>query len=122
MAIILAKKGALSLIGGTAIMLGAELGTCSDTLIATIKGSKAALKTGLFHLFFNLITIVIGLIFFTPFNNLVLMVSQNATVERTLANAHMLFNALGVLLFVWTIPLFERILNKMLPEKPGILS
>ncbi len=122
MAIILAKKGALSLIGGTAIMLGAELGTCSDTLIATIKGSKAALKTGLFHLFFNLITIIIGLIFFTPFNKLVLFVSQNATVERTLANAHMLFNALGVLIFVWTIPLFERLLNKMLPEKPGISS
>jgi phosphate:Na+ symporter len=55
MAIILAKKGFLSIAGGTAIMLGAELGTCSDTLVATIKGSRAAIKTGLFHLTFNLI-------------------------------------------------------------------
>ena len=50
MAIILSKKGLLSLGGGIAVMLGAELGTCSDTLLATIKGSRAALKTGLFHL------------------------------------------------------------------------
>lgn len=53
MAIILAKKGLLSLSGGIAVMLGAELGTCSDTLIATIRGSRAAIKTGLFHLTFN---------------------------------------------------------------------
>ena len=48
MAIILAKKGFLSLTGGVAVMLGAELGTCSDTLLATVKGSRQALKTGLF--------------------------------------------------------------------------
>jgi Na+/phosphate symporter len=62
MAIILSKKGLLSLAGGIAVMLGAELGTCSDTLLATIKGSRAAIKTGLFHLTFNLLSIIIGLI------------------------------------------------------------
>jgi phosphate:Na+ symporter len=64
MAIILTKKGLLSLGGAIAIMLGAELGTCSDTLLATIKGSKQALKTGLFHLIFNLLSITIGLTLF----------------------------------------------------------
>lgn len=122
MAIILAKKGALSLAGGTAIMLGAELGTCSDTLIATIKGSKAALKTGLFHLIFNLISIILGLILFTPFIMLVERISAGATIERTLANAHMLFNFFGVIMFVWTLPFFEAILNKLIPEKPNVLS
>ena len=67
MAIILAKKGFLSLAGGVSIMIGAELGTCSDTLLATIKGTRQALKTGLFHLTFNLISIIIGLMFFYPF-------------------------------------------------------
>lgn len=117
MAIILSKKGLLSLAGGIAIMLGAELGTCSDTLLATIKGSRSAIKTGIFHLTFNLISIIIGLIFFYPFMELVKYISYNATVERTIANAHMLFNIMGVLIFVWTIPLFEKILNKLLPEK-----
>lgn len=122
MAIILAKKGLLSLAGGTAIMLGAELGTCSDTLIATIKGSRAAIKTGLFHLSFNLISIVLGLALFYPFISLVKLVSGNASIETSLANAHMLFNILGVLIFVWTIPVFEKLLNTLLPERENNLS
>jgi len=28
-----------------------------------------------------------------------------------LANAHVLFNVIGVLLFVWTIPIFEKLFN-----------
>jgi len=117
MAIILAKKGFLSLTGGVALMLGAELGTCSDTLLATIKGSRQALKTGLFHVTFNLLSIILGLLFFYPFVELVKKISAEASIERTLANAHMLFNILGVLVFVWTIPVFEKLLNKILPDK-----
>lgn len=122
MAIILAKKGLLSLAGGTAIMLGAELGTCSDTLIATINGSRAAIKTGLFHLIFNLISIALGLVLFYPFIALVKVISGDASIETSLANAHMLFNILGVLIFVWTIPVFETVLNKLLPDKENNLS
>ncbi len=116
-ALILSKKGFLSLAGGVAIMLGAELGTCSDTLIATIKGSRAALKTGLFHLTFNLLTIIVGLLLFYPFIELVKIISAGAPIERTIANAHMLFNVLGVLVFVWFIPLFEKLFNRLLPDK-----
>jgi phosphate:Na+ symporter len=116
-ALILAKKGLLTLVGGVAVMLGAELGTCADTLIATINGSRDALKTGLFHLIFNLISIIIGLFLFYPFIEIVTIVSKNASIERTLANAHMLFNILGVILFVWTVPFFEKLLNKLLPNK-----
>jgi phosphate:Na+ symporter len=117
MAIILSKKGILSLTGGIAIMLGAELGTCSDTLLATIKGSRQALKTGLFHVSFNLISIILGLMLFYPFVDLVKYISAGASIERSVANAHMLFNILGALIFVWTIPSFEKVLNKALPDK-----
>ncbi len=117
MAIVLSKKGLLSLAGGVAIMLGAELGTCSDTLLATIKGSRAAVKTGLFHLIFNLCSIIIGLILFYPFVKFVEIVSEGAPVERAIANAHMLFNIAGVLVFVWFVPLFERMLNMLLPDR-----
>jgi phosphate:Na+ symporter len=117
MAIILAKKGFLSLMGGVAVMLGAELGTCSDTLLATIKGSRQALKTGLFHVTFNLLSILLGLVLFYPFVDLVKQMSGGASIERTLANAHMLFNVFGVLVFVWTIPIFEKTLNRLFPDK-----
>jgi phosphate:Na+ symporter len=121
MAIILSKKGLISLTGSIAVMMGAELGTCSDTILATIKGSRQAIKTGLFHLTFNLTSILTGLILFYPFVDLVKIISFEASVERTVANAHMIFNCFGVLIFIWTIPFFEKLLNKLLPDKP-ILS
>jgi phosphate:Na+ symporter len=117
MSVILAKKGLLTTAGGIAIMLGAELGTCSDTLLATIKGSRAAIKTGIFHLTFNLLSIALGLLLFYPFLHLVEVISRNAPIERVIANAHVIFNVSGVLVFVWLIPVFERLLNRMLPEK-----
>lgn len=71
MTIILAKKGMLSLAGSIAVMLGAELGKCSDTLLATIISNREAVKTGLFHLIFNLMSIISGLILFKLFLGLV---------------------------------------------------
>lgn len=117
MSVILAKKGLLTTAGGIAIMLGAELGTCSDTLLATIKGSRAAIKTVIFHLSFNLISIALGLLLFYPFLHLVEVISQNAPIERGIANAHVIYNVSGVLVFVWLIPVFERLLNRIIPEK-----
>lgn len=117
MAILLVKKGAISLIGGIAIMLGAELGTCSDTLLATIRGNRQGIKTGLFHLVFNFTTVVICLLLFLPFVHFVEWISGKSSLEQTLANAHFLFNFIGVLVFVWFLPWFEKILNKIIPEK-----
>lgn len=44
-------------------------------------------------------------------------ISQNAPIEQAVANAHMIFNISGVLIFVWFVPLFEKILNSLLPDK-----
>jgi len=117
MAIVLGKQQVLSAAAGISIMLGAELGTCSDTLIATINGSRQAFKAGLFHLFFNLSTIVIGLLLFIPFVRLVQFISQVDDIGNVIANAHMLFNIMGVLIFLPFISLIERMLNRLLPEK-----
>ncbi len=119
MAILLVKKGAISLVGGIAVMLGAELGTCSDTLLATIRGNSQGIKTGLFHLIFNFTSIAICLLLFAPFVRFVKWISGNIPLEQILANAHFLFNFLGVILFVWFLPAFEKLLNRLVPEKKG---
>ena len=117
MAIVLGKQNLISLAGGLAIMLGSELGTCSDTLIATIKGSRQAIKAGLFHLLFNFITIVAGLLVFDLFLKFVLMVSKSQALENQIANAHMIFNIAGVLAFLPFVGITERFLEYWLPEK-----
>ena len=120
MVITLAKKGLISLSAGIAVMLGAELGTCADTLLATIKSNRQALKTGLFHLFFNICTILLALLFFPLFIKLVLGISGKAQLQQQIANAHMLFNILGVLLFLPLVGVTERVLNKLLPDKDPV--
>lgn len=117
MVITLAKKGLIELSGAVAVMLGAELGTCSDTLLATIRSNREAVKTGLFHLFFNIITITCGLIVFPWFVQLIASISGGAELKQQVANAHILFNVLGVILFLPFVGIAEKLLNRWLPVK-----
>lgn len=117
MVIGLASQGLISFKAGISVMLGAELGTCADTLVATIGRSRAAVRTGVFHLVFNLITITVGIIFLSAFTKLVLAISGNTSISQKIANAHMLFNALGVILLIPFVPLLEQLMKKLVPAK-----
>lgn len=117
LAIVLGKQQLISLSGGLAVMLGSELGTCSDTLVATLGGKRAGLRTGVFHLVFNLITICIGLLLFTPFVNLVTAISGSQDIDNQIANGHMLFNILGVLLFLFVADYVIRIIGRVIPDR-----
>lgn len=117
MVITLAKKGLITIAGSIAVMLGAELGTCSDTLLATIRGSRQAIRTGLFHLVFNLVSIIIGLACFPLYVGFIEYISASASLEQKVANAHMLFNAFGVILFLPLTRYVEKLLVKWIPDK-----
>lgn len=116
MIITLAKQDLITLSAGIAVMLGAELGTCSDTIIATIGQNREAVRTGLFHLLFNILTIIVGVLLIAPFTELVEWVSTSHNLSRTIANAHMLFNISGVILFIPFVGLSEKLLMKLIPE------
>jgi phosphate:Na+ symporter len=117
MVITLAKKGLINLGGGIAVMIGAELGTCSDTLLATIRSDRQAIKTGIFHLLFNIVSITIGLLIFPLFISFIQQISGTASIEQKIANAHMIFNTAGVLIFIPLVPVIERLLNRLIPAK-----
>ena len=115
--ITLAGSGLISLEAGVALMLGAEIGTCSDTLVATIGRGRPALRTGVFHFAFNLITACIGVALARPFVELVDALGGGASVGRKIANAQMLFNGLGVALALPLLPMIARALERALPDK-----
>jgi len=117
MAIVLGKQKLITLAGGIAVMLGAELGTCSDTLLATIKGNRQALKAGLFHLLFNFTTIILGLFVFEYFVELIEWISNGAVLGRKIANAHVFFNLGGVIVMLPFVGFAEKFLNWMIKEK-----
>lgn len=116
----LANQNLIALSAAIAVMLGAELGTCSNTLIASIGRSRDAIRAGVFHLFFNIVSLVIGLILIIPFTSLVNLISGEAPLTRHIANAHVLFNILGVALFVGFVPMISKVLLKIIPDKADL--
>jgi phosphate:Na+ symporter len=98
-------------------MLGAEIGTCSDTLIATLGRGREAVRTGAFHLLFNLTTVALGLAFAGPLADVARRLAFGGGIPRQIANAHMLFNVLGVLLMLPFTPRVARLLERLIPDR-----
>jgi phosphate:Na+ symporter len=115
--ITLASQQMISLAGGIAVMLGAEIGTCADTLMASIGRSRDAIRAGVFHLGFNIVSVVIGLIFYRQLASLAVFLSPDAGAARHVANAHVLFNISGVLLFAWFTSPIANVLKRIVPGK-----
>lgn len=113
--ITLASSGLISLPAGVALMLGAEVGTCADTLVATIGRGRPALRTGVFHLLFNVTTAAVGILFAAQLAQLAQSISGGAGVGRQIANAQVIFNVLGVVLVIGFLPLIARGLEKLIP-------
>ncbi|MBD1901912.1 MULTISPECIES: Na/Pi cotransporter family protein [Cyanophyceae] len=113
--ITLAASGLISLPAGIALMLGAEVGTCADTLVATIGRSREAVRTGVFHVIFNVITAVVGILFAAQLASLAQWISGGADVARQIANAQVIFNVLGVVLVIGFLPLIARGLEMLIP-------
>lgn len=112
----LAGSGLITLPAGIALMLGAEVGTCADTLVATIGRGRPALRTGVFHLLFNVTTAIIGIVFATQLAGLAQSISSGAGVGRQIANAQVIFNLLGVALVIGFLPLIARALQILIPD------
>ena len=122
--ITLASQGLLTLPAGLAVMLGAEIGTCADTLVASIGRSRAALRAGVFHLAFNVSTAAIGVLFIDSLAALAMALPGGESVPRQIANAHVAFNVLGVAAFVGFTPALARLLTHVVQDKsrsdPGV--
>ena len=115
--ITLAGSGLMTLPAGIAIMLGAEIGTCADTLLASIGRGRPALRTGLFHLAFNLVSACIGVALAPVFVELVRAISGGAGIGRQIAHAQMIFNCVGVALVLPFLPAIARLLERLIPDR-----
>jgi phosphate:Na+ symporter len=115
--IALASQGLLGLEGAVAVMLGAEIGTCADTLVATAGRSREAVRTGVFHLGFNLVTVAIGVALLGPLVALARSVGGGPAQE--VATAHVAFNVLGVLTALPLLGAAARALERLLPDRPA---
>lgn len=103
MVILLAKEGLLTLPEALAITVGADLGTCLTSLLASIGTILPAKRVAWGHVFFNLSSIFLVVLFWDPF--LLITEMTSGDMARQVANSHFLYNLFGVVFF---LPLVDK--------------
>lgn len=119
------NTGLIDLVQTTSIIIGANIGTTSTALLATIGGSTAAKRTGLAHLFYNLIAAVAALLLLPGYLAAADRWFAGTTAsspESIAAMFHTVFNLTGlVLILPFTRP-FGRFIERLIPEKKEPLA
>jgi phosphate:Na+ symporter len=100
----MAYKGIIDFNSAAAMVLGANIGTTIDAMLASIGTKTAARRAALVHVLFNVIGAVAALLFFNPLVSLVKLITPggiegNALVTTQIAMFHTTFNVLNTLLF-----------------------
>jgi len=126
--IVMASSGFLTLPAGIALAMGANIGTTVTALLATIGKSREAVRTGLIHLQFNLLAVLIWLPFIPELSQMAVYISHTEAIQngvsmaylaentpREIANANTIFNLISLIIFLPFIPVFLWIVNKILP-------
>lgn len=105
--IVIASTGGLSLEAGIAVMLGAEIGTCADTLVAAIGRSREALRVGLFHFVFNVVAAGSGVLMLEQLSNASLKFGDQTGAQ--IAGAQLLFNIVGAVTAFVAVIVYRRV-------------
>ncbi len=101
------SAGSMNLDIGIAIMLGANIGTCADVLLATIGSGREAKLTAYAHILLN----VVGVAVFYPFINILADIGASLAGEpdAQLAHVSVIFNLTTSLLVLPFARLFEKL-------------
>lgn len=128
--VVLASQGLISLPGGIAMAIGANIGTCVTALLASLGKPREAVRAAYVHVLFNVggALIWIGLIdYLADIAAAISPVAEGlqgtqklaAETPRQIANANTLFNVINTLIFLpFTVPL-ARLVERLVPDRPA---
>ncbi|MCP3918867.1 MAG: Na/Pi cotransporter family protein [bacterium] len=127
--IVMAGQGLISLPAGIALAFGANIGTCVTALLASIGKPREALRSSVVHVLFNTAGVLIWLPFIDELAGSVRTISPvadtlapaervAAETPRQIANAHTIFNIANTLIFIWFVPVFARVVQWLVPDRP----
>lgn len=116
----LTLQNLLDLPAAVALILGTNIGTCITALLASVGTTLSARRTAVAHIVFNLLGVLIVLLFFRPFVALVMETGGNVT--RQAANAHTLFNVFNTLLVLPFFKFFVSIITFLVPGEEVALE
>jgi phosphate:Na+ symporter len=115
MVILMARENMLKLPEALAMILGADLGTCITSMIASLGTILPARQVAWGHLLFNFASILIIIPFWKHFLNLISITS--ADFSRQVANSHAFYNLVGVIVFLPLIDKYTNILEYIIKDR-----
>lgn len=124
---VLCTSGVLPVYLGIALVMGENIGTTMTANLAALTANTQARRAALAHLTFNVIGVIWVLLVFYPFVDIACSFvgldpsSSSQTVAKVsfaLATFHTAFNITNTSLLIWFIPQIERLVCRILPEKP----
>jgi phosphate:Na+ symporter len=101
----------LTINGGIAIMLGANIGTCVTALLASIGAIKEAKWTAYAHVWLNLFGVILFLPFINMFSEFITTLSPSH--EKQLAHASVIFNISCSLIALPLVNVFANFIMKV---------
>lgn len=128
--IALALQGLVSLEGGIALALGANIGTCVTASLAAIGKPREAVRVAVAHVLFKVAGVLLIVWFIPYFADLVRYISPSAPTglsgmeklaaetPRQIANAHTLFNVGIAFVFLPVAAWFARLCEWIVPDAP----
>jgi phosphate:Na+ symporter len=107
-----------------AMILGANIGTTIDAIMAAIGARTAARRTALVHVLFNVVGSLIAVIFIRPLIALVDVLTPGAPagggIATHLAMFHTVFNVMGTLLFLPFISQFAALVSFLIKDRDKV--
>lgn len=104
--------GSIDLTAAAAIAVGADLGTTSTVMLASIQGSAATRQVALAHFLFNVMTALLAMLLLLPFLEPGLAAVGIQDPLYGLVAFHSFFNVAGIVLFFPFIPAFAGFLER----------
>lgn len=102
------------------IILGQNIGTCSTPLIASVGASKAAKRSAVVHLYFNVIGSLVFLVVIYGLKALFQFTWWDEPIGMgDIANFHTLFNVVVTVMFIPFVRLLAKLAEMTIPDSAG---
>jgi phosphate:Na+ symporter len=127
--IVMASQGLIALPAGIAVCLGANIGTCVSAILAAVGKPREAMRAAGVHVLFNIAGVALWYAFIDDLAGVATWMSPTgadvpaadrlgAVTPRQIANAHSVFNVANTLVFIGFVPVFARLIQFLVPDRP----
>lgn len=120
--ITLAMSGVLTFEMSAALLLGANIGTCTDALLVSFGTNIAAKRAAWAHVLFNVFGTVVAVIFFSPFISLIDILSPGTPQQNIalhIAMFHTIFNILSTIILLPFIKQYAAVISWIIKMPKG---